>query len=221
MHVPDGFMATPMCAATGVVALAGVALAYRRARRELADDGVAMAGLATAFVFAAQMINVPIASGTSGHLMGGALVAVLLGPATAIVCVASVLLVQAVLFADGGLSALGVNVVLMALVGVVVGWVVHRTLVRFLPSTIGAASVAAAVGAFCSVVASAAVFSALFLVGGRVAVDPAALVVSMLEWHVLIGVLEAAVTGVVVAAVLASRPTLEVRGRSARAEVRS
>ena len=83
-----------------------------------------MAGLVAAFVFAAQMINFPVGAGTSGHLLGGALAAVLVGPWTAVLCLSVVLLVQALLMADGGITALGTNVTLMGLVGVAVGWLV-------------------------------------------------------------------------------------------------
>lgn len=219
MHVPDGFMATPMCAATGAVAVVGVALAHRNARRALVSDGVSMAGLVTAFVFAAQMLNFPVAGGTSGHLMGGALAAVLLGPSAAIVCVSTVLVVQALLFADGGVEALGVNVVVMALVGVLVAWAVHRSLLRVLPDSSGGAGVAAAVGAFCSTVASAVVLSLLFAVGGRVSIDPTDLLVSMVGWHALIGLGEAVITGVVVVTVLASRRAFRAPGSRSSAQV--
>ena len=116
MHVPDGFLNLGTSAATGVVATAAVALALRGARRELDDRTAPLAGLVATFVFAAQMVNFPIAAGTSGHLLGGALAAVLVGPYTATLCITVVLLVQALLFADGGLTALGTNVTLMAVV---------------------------------------------------------------------------------------------------------
>ncbi len=102
MHVPDGFLNAPTSVATGVVAVAAVGVALRKARSELDDRTAPMAGLVAAFVFAAQMINFPVGAGTSGHLMGGALAAVLVGPWTAILCLAVVLIVQALFMADGG-----------------------------------------------------------------------------------------------------------------------
>src|SRR5690606_26338148 len=111
---------------TGAAATAGVALALRKAREELDERAAPLAGLTAAFVFAAQMINFPVGVGTSGHLMGGALAAVLVGPWTAVLVISVVLLIQALLFADGGLTALGTNITLMALVTVAVGWFVAR-----------------------------------------------------------------------------------------------
>src|SRR5690606_39096705 len=130
MHVPDGFFNLPVSVGTGLVAAAGVAVSLRGARRELDDRTAPMAGLVAAFIFAAQMLNFPVAAGTSGHLLGGALAAILAGPYTAVLCLAVVLLVQAVFFADGGLTALGVNITLMAIVGSAVGWGVFRLVTR-------------------------------------------------------------------------------------------
>ena len=118
MHVPDGFLDLPTSLATAAVAASAVALSLRGARRELDDRAAPLAGLVATFVFAAQMINFPVAAGTSGHLIGGALAAVLVGPWTATLCLTVVLLVQGLLFADGGLSALGTNITLMGVVGV-------------------------------------------------------------------------------------------------------
>ena len=110
MHVPDGFLDAPTSVATGVVAAAGVAVALRGARKELDDRTAPMAGLVAAIIFAAQMINFPVGAGTSGHLLGGALAAVLVGPWTGALCLAVVLLVQGLFFADGGITALGTNI---------------------------------------------------------------------------------------------------------------
>ncbi len=133
MHVPDGFLDAPTSIATGVVAAAGVAVALRGARRELDDRTAPMAGLVATFVFAGQMMNFPVGAGTSGHLLGGAMAAVLAGPFTAVLCISVVLLVQALFMADGGITALGTNITLMALVGVVVGWLVFRAVQSVLP----------------------------------------------------------------------------------------
>src|SRR6201991_2674077 len=133
MHVPDGFLDAPTSIATGAVAAAGVAVALRGARRELADRPAPMAGLVATFVFAGQMMNFPVGAGTSGHLLGGALAAVLVGPYTAVLCISVVLLVQGFFFADGGLTALGVNITLMGIVTSVVGWAVFRLVSRSAP----------------------------------------------------------------------------------------
>src|SRR3954451_22973947 len=121
MHVPDGFLDAPTSIGTGVVAAVAVGVALRGARRELDDRTAPLVGLVAAFVFATQMLNFPVGAGTSGHLLGGALAAVLVGPWTAVLCISTVLLVQSLLFADGGITALGTNITLMGLVGVLVG----------------------------------------------------------------------------------------------------
>ena len=171
MHVPDGFLDTPTSLATGVVAAAAVAVSLRGARRELDERTAPLAGLVAAFVFAAQMINFPVAAGTSGHLLGGTLAAVLVGPFTATLCITVVLVVQALLFADGGLTALGTNITLMGVVGVWVGYGVFRLVLAALPRRTGSVTVAAAIGAFLSVPAAALAFAGLFAVGGTAPVE--------------------------------------------------
>lgn len=208
MHVPDGFLDAPTSIATGVVAAAAVGIALRRARHELDDRTAPMAGLVAAFVFAGQMINFPVGAGTSGHLMGGALAAVLVGPWTAALCISVVLLVQGLFMADGGITALGTNITLIGLVGVAVGWVVFRAVRALAPKTLGVVPFAAAVGAFVSVPVAASVFTLLFSIGGTVPVESGDVLVAMVGWHTVIGVGEAVITGFVVTAVLASRPDL-------------
>ena len=211
MHVPDGFLDAPTSVATGVVAAAAVGVALRKARTELDDRTAPMAGLVAAFVFAAQMINFPVGAGTSGHLMGGALAAVLVGPWTGLLCVSVVLVVQALFMADGGITALGTNVVLIGVVTALVGYVAFRALQAVLPRRLGTVAPTAAVAAFVSVPVAAAVFSLLFAIGGTAPVDAGKVLTAMLGWHVLIGIGEAVVTGLVVGAVVAVRPDL-VRG---------
>jgi cobalt/nickel transport system permease protein len=208
MHVPDGFLDVPTSVATGAVAVAGVGLALRGARRELDDRTAPMAGLVAAFVFAAQMLNFPVGAGTSGHLLGGALAAVLVGPWTGVLCLSVVLLVQALLFADGGVTALGTNITLMGLVGVGVGWLVFRLVQAVLPKRTGLVPVAAGVAALTTVPAAALTFVLLFAVGGQAPVSLGAVLTAMLGWHVLIGVGEAAITALVVSSVVAVRPDL-------------
>ncbi|NYJ00403.1 cobalt/nickel transport system permease protein [Nocardioides thalensis] len=208
MHVPDGFLDAPTSVATGAVAVAGVAVALRKARNELDDRTAPMAGLVAAFVFAGQMMNFPVGAGTSGHLLGGALAAVLVGPWTGALCISVVLLVQSLFMADGGITALGTNITLMALVGCFVGYAVFRAAQVVLPKRTSAVPVAAAVGAFASVPVAAAVFTGLFAIGGTADVSMSAVLSAMLGWHTVIGVGEAAVTGLVVSAVVASRPDL-------------
>ncbi|TDE26336.1 energy-coupling factor ABC transporter permease [Actinomadura sp. 6K520] len=223
MHVPDGFIDAPVSLAAGVVAVAGVGIALRGARRELDDRTAPLAGLTAAFVFAAQMLNFPVAAGTSGHLLGGALAAILVGPYAGMVAVSVVLILQALLFADGGLSALGVNIILMALVTVVVGYGTFRLLLRVLPKTRASVSGAAFVAALLSVPASALAFTLIYAVGGTADVSIGTVAAAMLGVHVLIGIGEALITAVTVSSVLAVRPDLVygARGLLKPAELRT
>ncbi|WP_036284513.1 energy-coupling factor ABC transporter permease [Microbacterium luticocti] len=209
MHVPDGFLNIPTSIATGVIAAGGIAVAIKLAARELVDDRKApMVGIVATVVFAAQMINFPVGAGTSGHLLGGALAAVLVGPGTGILCLSVVFIVQAFLFADGGITALGTNITLMGIVTVVVGWWIFRGVVALLPRARWSIAVAAGVGAFVSVPAAASCFTLLFAIGGQVPVPLGSVFAAMVGWHTLIGIGEAVITALIVSAVLATRPDL-------------
>jgi cobalt/nickel transport system permease protein len=208
MHVPDGFLDAPTSVATGVVAAAGIAVALRGARRELDDRTAPLAGLVATFVFATQMLNFPVGAGTSGHLLGGALAAVLVGPSTALLCMSVVLLVQCLLFADGGITALGTNISLMGIVTVVVGWLVFRAVQAVLPKRLSMVAPAAAVAALVSVPAAALVFVALYAVGGTVEIPLGSLATAMVGVHTIIGVGEAAITLLAVGSIVAVRPDL-------------
>lgn len=215
--MPDGFLNAPTSLATGAVAAAGLALALRGARRELDGPTAPMAGLVATFVFAAQMLNFPVGAGTSGHLLGGALAAVLVGPWTAVLCLSVVLIVQSLLFADGGITALGTNITLIALVGVLVGWAVTRALLAMLPKRVGVIAPAAAIGAFVSVPTAAGVFAALYALGGTAPLPFGSVLTAMVGWHVVIGLGEAAITGLVVASIVGVRPDLVYAARPALA----
>lgn len=208
MHVPDGFINAPVSAAAGVVAVAGIAVALRKSRNELDDRTAPMAGLVAVFVFAVQMLNFPVGAGTSGHLMGGALAAILVGPWTGALAVSVVVIIQALLFADGGLSALGLNVVNIALVTVLVAWPVFRLLVRVLPRSRGVWVGAAFVAAFLSVPASALAFSLEYALGGTGTFSVGTVMAAMVGTHVVIGIGEGIITALTVGAVLAARPDL-------------
>jgi cobalt/nickel transport system permease protein len=208
MHVPDGFLDAPTSIGTGVVAATAVAVALRGARRELDDRTAPLAGLVAAFVFATQMLNFPVGAGTSGHLLGGALAAVLVGPCTGLLCMSVVFLVQCLLFADGGVTALGTNVVLMGVVTTVVGWLVFRGLQAVLPKRVSMVAPAAGIAALLSVPAAAAVFVALFEIGGSVELALGTLATAMLGVHTLIGLGEGAITFLAVGGILAVRPDL-------------
>ena len=208
MHVPDGFLDAPTSLGTAAVAAVGVGLALRGARRELDDRTAPLAGLVAAFVFAAQMLKFPVGGGTSGHLLGGALAAVLVGPWTATLVLSVVLLVQGLLFADGGLTALGTNITRLGLVGVWTGWLVFRAVQSLLPKRVPLVAPAAAVAGLVSVPVTALVFAGLYAVGGQAPIRLDALVTAMVGVHTLIGVGEAVISGLAVATVVAARPDL-------------
>lgn len=208
MHVPDGFIDAPTSAATAAVAVIGIGIALRGSRRELDDRSAPLAGLVATFVFASQMLNFPVAGGTSGHLIGGALAAVLIGPYTGLLCMTVVLTVQALLFADGGITAIGTNLVLLGIVTVVVGYGTFRAAQLVLPKRAAMVAPAAAVGAFMSVAASATTFVLLYRVGGVVDLPMDTLLVAMLGVHTVIGLGEAVITGLVVASIMTVRPDL-------------
>lgn len=222
MHVPDGFIDAPVSVGAGVLATAGVAICLRGARRELDDRTAPLAGLVAAFVFAVQMLNFPVAAGTSGHLLGGALAAILVGPYTGALCVAVVLIVQALLFADGGLTAIGVNVVDMALITVVVGYLLFRLLVRALPYRRSTVTVAAFTAAAVSVPVSSLGFVGFYALGGTTDVSLATVTTAVLGVHVLIGIGEGLITALTVGSILAVRPDLVagVRDRLPALELR-
>jgi cobalt/nickel transport system permease protein len=208
VHVPDGFLDAPTSVGTALVAAAGVGLALRGARRELDDRTAPLAGLVALFIFATQLLNFPIGAGTSGHLLGGALAAVLVGPWTATLAITVVLIVQATLMADGGLTALGTNITLMGLVGVWAGWLVFIALRRVLPTRPASVVPAACVAAFVSVPTAAFAFSVLFAIGGVADVPFSTVVTAMVGVHSVIGLGEAAITALAVSSIVAVRPDL-------------
>lgn len=131
MHIPDGFVSAPVAAIGYVVAGVALAIAVRQTNRNLQEKVVPLMGVMAAFIFAAQMMNFPVAGGTSGHMLGAALATLLLGPWAAMIVIACVVGVQALVFQDGGLAALGTNVFNMGVVAVLVSYVVYRPIAAF------------------------------------------------------------------------------------------
>ena len=213
MHIPDGFIGPGTSAVAGAVAIAGTALAVRQAALDLDEKRVPMAGLAAAFIFAVQMLNFPVASGTSGHLLGGVLAAVLVGPWAGALCVTVVLFVQALMFADGGLSALGLNVANMALVGGLAGYAVFLVLRRVLPKRKSSVALAAGIAAGIAPNLAALAFMVEYAAGGNNAAPFGTVLAAMLSVHTLIGIGEGVITAMTVSSVLAVRPDL-VHGAS-------
>ncbi|MGQ9517929.1 MAG: energy-coupling factor ABC transporter permease [Anaerolineae bacterium] len=206
MHIPDGFLSTGTAVATWAVSAGGLGYAVKRVNRELGERQVPMMGVTAAFIFAAQMLNFTVAGGTSGHLLGGALAAILLGPWPAMLVLTSVLVVQALLFQDGGLLALGANILNMAVIGVLVGWVVYVGLRRLLGEKTWATMVSGFAAAWLSVVIAALACAVELALSGtspwQVALPAMGLV------HMLIGIGEGLITVAVLAFLRATRPDL-------------
>jgi cobalt/nickel transport system permease protein len=206
MHIPDGFLDPGVAAVTGVVAGGAVAIGLRRAEATFDERRAPLLGVTAAFVFAAEMLNFPVAGGTSGHFLGAALATILLGPWLACLVLAVVLLVQAFLFADGGVSALGANILNMGVVGALGAGLVMGIAMRVLPRTRRAFLGAAAVASWLAVVAGSIACSFELALSGTVPLGT--VLPAMVGVHALIGVGEAVVTVAAVSAVLASRPDL-------------
>jgi cobalt/nickel transport system permease protein len=208
VHIPDGFINAPASLAAGAVAAGGVGVSLRRAARTLQDRQAPLAGLVAAYIFAVQMLNFPVAAGTSGHLLGGALAAILVGPWAGALCVAVVLGVQALLFADGGLSALGLNIINMSLVTAWGGYAVFLLLRRALPATKASVTAAAGVAAGISVVLASLAFVVEYAVGGNGGAPLGTVFAAMVGVHTLIGIGEGVITALTVGVVLGVRPDL-------------
>ena len=208
MHIPDGFINAPTSLAAGAVAAGGVGVSLRRAAETLQEKQAPLAGLIAAYIFAVQMLNFPVAAGTSGHLLGGALAAVLVGPWAGALCVSVVLLVQGLLFADGGLSALGLNIVNMALVTAWGGYAVFLLLRRALPAAKTSVTVSAGVAAGISVVLASLAFVVEYAIGGNGGASVGTVFAAMVGVHTLIGIGEGIITALTVGVVLGVRPDL-------------
>jgi cobalt/nickel transport system permease protein len=167
-----------------------------------------MAGLVAAFIFAVQMLNFPVASGTSGHLLGGLLAAVLVGPYAGAVCVAVVLLVQALFFADGGLSAYGLNVLNMALITAYGGYAIFLVMRKAMPATKTSVTIAAGVAGMLSVILASLGFVLEYALGGTGTASVATVAAAMVGVHTLIGIGEGIITALTVGVVLGVRPDL-------------
>jgi cobalt/nickel transport system permease protein len=204
MHIPDGFINGATSAGFGVAAAGGLGAAVKQTGKYLSERQVPLAGLVAAFVFAAQMVNFPVISGMSGHLLGGVLAAVLVGPWAGFVVLSVVLIVQGVFFADGGLTALGLNIINMGLLGAVGGYWLYRGLLRFLPKDHRGVVLSAGI----AVLIAAMGFVLQYAIGGASDVSVGAVFTAILGTHLLIGIGEGVITALVVGAVVRSRPDL-------------
>lgn len=208
MHAPDGFLDAGTAVTTGAISVGTVSAALRQTRDELADKQVPLAGVAAAFIFGAQMFNFPVAAGTTGHLLGGALAAILLGPWLGSLVVTVVIVVQALAFADGGLTALGYNVLNMAVVTSFGGYAAFRLMRRLLPANGSGVVASTGIAAGVSVALSAAAFSIEWLFGATAPVPFDTVFGAMVGVHLLIGIGEALISAIAVATVLSTRPDL-------------
>ncbi|MGH3785268.1 MAG: energy-coupling factor ABC transporter permease [Pseudonocardiaceae bacterium] len=208
MHIPDGFVSPAVAIAGAAVAVGGLGLCVRRAHLDIIERQLPLAGLAAAFFLVLEAPIIPVAVGTSGHLLGGTLAVALLGPWLGPVVITVVTVVQALFAGDGGLSTLGVNVVNLALVPAVVGYPVLLGLRRVFPQGVTGTTVAAGVAAAVSVLTAAALFTAEYAIGGAAGVPLRTVAVSTIGVYALVAVLEGVVTALVVRGLLALRADL-------------
>jgi len=208
VHIPDGFIDLKTSAAFAGAAAIGVGAALRGARKQLDEKSAPLAGLTAVFIFAVQMLNFPVAAGTSGHLLGGALAAVLVGPYAASLALTVVLVMQAFLFADGGLSAIGLNVFNMSVLGVWGGYAVFLLVRKILPKNKASISIAAATAGLISVPIAAVGFVFQYALGATATFSVSTVLGAMVGTHILIGIGEAIITALTVSAVMASRSDL-------------
>lgn len=206
MHIPDGFVSAPINIAAAAASVAVIGYALKRTGEFLDQKKIPLLGVVAAFVFAVQMLNFPVAAGTSGHFVGAVLAAVLLGPFEAVLVMASVLVLQCLMFADGGITALGSNIFNMGMVGALVGYVAFKGLRAVLPGNKSGMLAAAAIAAWVSIVASALSCAVMLGASGRYPLELA--IPAMTGVHALIGIGEGAITAAALALVTAARPDL-------------
>jgi cobalt/nickel transport system permease protein len=208
MHIANGIVDGPVSALFAVLAAAALAICVWRARTDLDDRLAPMAGLVAAFIFAVQMLNFQVLPGVSGHLLGGTLAVVLVGPWVGALCVSTVLIVQCLIFADGGLTALGLNITNMALIGTAAGYLLVMLLLRLLPKTPGGVGATTFIASLVSVVVASQGFVLEYWLGGTTELNIATISGTMAGVHVLIGVGEGLIAATTVATVARLRPDL-------------
>ncbi len=205
LHTPDGFLSPAVALAMwGVTALV-VAIAIRQTNRSLDERAIPLMGVTAAFIFAGQMVNFPVAPGTSGHLLGGVLAAVLLGPWAGTLVMTAVVTVQALLFQDGGLLVLGANIFIMGIVGTLGAYAVYRFLAGILGGESRARIPAAAVAAWLAVMGGALSISLMLLASDATTLETMGIILGV---HAAIGIGEAAITVAALAFIGATRPDL-------------
>ncbi|MFH1226634.1 MAG: energy-coupling factor ABC transporter permease [Planctomycetota bacterium] len=205
MHIPDGFLDTKTWVALSAVSAGFVALSIARANRKLGEKHVPLMGVMSAFIFAAQMLNFPVAGGTSGHFMGAVLAAVLLGPFAGTLIMTIVLTVQCLMFADGGITALGANIFNMGIVGSLSGYLIYLLFSTIIKGKIGKLT-GAFIAGWASIVLAASACAVELAVSGTIALNVA--LPAMAGVHMIIGIGEALITTMVLTLILTVRPDL-------------
>jgi cobalt/nickel transport system permease protein len=206
MHAADRFVSVPVSLLFWGITLVVLAISVRNVNRTLDERSIPLMGVMAAFIFAAQMFNFQVAGGTSGHLLGGVLAAVLLGPWAGTLVMACVIAVQALVFSDGGLVVMGANIFNMGVVGTLGGFAVYRVLAWLLGGEDRGRIPAAAIAGWCSVVAGSTVMALELIVSGT---SPAEIVLpAMLGVHVFIGIGEALITAAALTFIQVTRPDL-------------
>ncbi len=206
MHAPDGFLSLPVALVMWVVSIAVLAVAVRETNRTLDDRAIPLMGVMAAFIFAAQMFNFQVVGGTSGHLLGGVLAAVLLGPWAGTLVMACVIAVQALVFQDGGLVVMGANIFNMGVVGTLGGYALYRALCSVMGGEARARIPAAGIAAWASVVAGSACIALELAISGTTTLAIA--LPTMLGIHALIGIGEALITMAALGFIAVTRPDL-------------
>lgn len=217
MHIQNGIINAPVSAAFAGLAVAALAICVARGRRDLDERLAPMAGLVAAFIFAVQMLNFQVLPGVSGHLLGGVLAAMLVGPWVGALCVSTVLVVQCLLFADGGLTAIGLNIANMALLGTAAGYLLAAGLLRLLPKTPAGLAITAFVASAVGVVVSSQGFVLEYWLGGTTSLSVPVVAATLGGTHTLIGIGEGLIAATTVATVARVRPDLVYALRRFRA----
>ncbi len=212
MHIQDGVLSPAVCAATSAISLGAVGYSLHRLKQSVADRTIPLTGMMAALVFAGQMVNFPIGAPVSGHLLGGVLAATVVGPWAGCIAMTLVLFVQWALFSDGGLFALGANVLHMAVIGAWGGHAVRLSVQRLFGGSHKGIVIGSVIAAWCSVMAAAALFCFEFRLSlSADKFDFSRLFALMVTFHSLIGVGEAMITGFAISFVLSQRPDLICR----------
>ena len=183
--------------------------AYIRSAKDLiADKFIALTGMMSALIFVLQMINFPIAAGTSGHLLGGALAVIVLGPRLGLICLSVVVIIQSLLFADGGLSALGVNVLNMAIVTSATSWFIVKYWIKFIGKNKTSIVSVSVLAGILSVVFSSIAFTIQYAIGGTISIPVGTVLLAMVTTHFIIGFGEGIITALIITLLIRVRPDL-------------